>query len=653
MAITPRIGVFICHCGENIAGTVDVSSLAEEIIGYDSVAYSTDYEYMCSDPGQNKIKEAIEEENLTGVVVAACSPSMHEETFRGAVEDVGLNRYQCEIANIREQCSWVHGEDGGKPTKKALKIIKGTVEKVKRNVSMEPVEREHSDKCLVIGGGVAGIQAALDVAEAGNEVILVEKEPTIGGHMAQLSETFPTLDCSQCILTPKMVELNQHSNIELMAYSEVKEISGYVGNYRAQIERKPTYVDADACNLCGDCEDVCPVEVTDEFNQGLDTRKAINIPFSQAIPSSYTLDTESCLGLNPLRCSECADACDADAIDFDQSSEYVEEEFGAVVVATGYDLYPKEEMGEYGYGKHDDVIDGLQFERMLSATGPTGGEVRRPSDGKVPENVVFIQCSGSRDPENHNSYCSKICCMYTAKHAKLYKESVPYGNAYVFYIDIRAGGKDYEEFIQDVQEEDRVLYLKGKVSKLKETDGKLRVWGLDEIAGERVEIDADLVVLAQSIVPSEGTEGTSKKLNLNLGANGFFKEAHPKLRPVESLTGGVFFAGAGQGPKDIPDSVSQGSGAAAKAIDLLAKPTLSHDPQVVEIDEDLCSGCGLCVGQCPYDALDINSQGVAEVNEILCEGCGTCASGCPTNALSLRNLTDEQLTEMIHAHIGD
>ncbi|MCF7876641.1 CoB--CoM heterodisulfide reductase iron-sulfur subunit A family protein [Candidatus Bipolaricaulota bacterium] len=653
MASKPRIGVFICHCGENIAGTVDVTGLAERIIDYDDVTFSTDYEYMCSDPGQNKIKEAIEEEDLNGVIVAACSPSMHEETFRSAVEEAGLNRYRCEIANIREQCSWVHDGDGSKPTEKALRIIKGAVEKVKRNIPMEPVEREHSDKCLVIGGGVAGIQAALDVAEAGNEVVLVEKEPTIGGHMAQLSETFPTLDCSQCILTPKMVEVNQHPNIELMAYSEVKDVSGYIGNYSVQIENKPTYVDPDACNLCGDCEDVCPVNVQDEFNQGLTSRKAISIPFAQAIPSSYTLDEEACLGLNPLRCSKCADVCDADAVDFDQSSKFIEEEFGAIIVATGYDLYPKEKMGEYGYGQYEDVIDGLQFERLLSATGPTRGEVRRPSDGKVPKDVVFVQCSGSRDPENHNSYCSKICCMYTAKHAKLYKESVPDGNAYVFYIDIRAGGKDYEEFIQEVQEEDRVLYLKGKVSKLKKVDGKLRVWGMDEIAGERMEIDADLVVLAQSIIPSSEAKDTSRKLNLNLGQNGFYKEAHPKLRPVESLTGGVFFAGAGQGPKDIPDTVSQGSGAAAKAIEMLSKPTLTHDPQVVEVDEDLCSGCGLCISQCPYDALEVNSRGVAEVNEILCEGCGTCASGCPTNALSLKNLTDEQLTEMIHAQIGD
>ena len=648
-----RIGVFICHCGHNIAGTLDVEGLAEDIAEYPGVAFATDYEYMCSDPGQNKIKEAIEEEDLEGVVVAACSPSMHEETFRNAVEDVGLNRYRLEIANIREQCSWVHQENGGRPTAKALRIIKGEVEKVKRNIPLDPVEISHENKCLVIGGGISGIQAALDVAEAGYEVILVEKEPSIGGHMAQLSETFPTLDCSQCILTPKMVEVSRHPNIRLLSYSEVEEISGYLGNYQVKIRNKPTYVDPDLCNLCGDCADVCPVEVDDEFNQGLASRKAIDIPFAQAVPSTYTLDRDACLGLEPLRCNECSKVCEPEAIDYDQQEEIIEEQIGAIIVATGYDLYPKEEMGEYGYGKYENVIDGLQFERMLSPTGPTQGEIRRPSDGKEPKKVVFVQCSGSRDPENHNSHCSKICCMYTAKHAKLYKETVPDGEAYVFYIDIRAGGKGYEEFIHEVMEEDRVIYLKGKVSQIDRDGDKLKVRGADQLVGEKVDLDADLVVLAQSIIPSGDTSETSRQLNISVGQNGFLKEAHPKLRPVESLTGGVFLSGAGQGPKDIPDSVSQGSGAAAKAIDLLSKPTLTHDPQVVEVDEELCSGCGICVGQCPYEALEVGPKDVVEVNEVLCEGCGTCVSACPSSALNLRNLTDEQVSAMVKAFVGD
>lgn len=648
------IGVFICHCGENIAGTVDVNQLVDSISSPPEVEFSTDYEYMCSDPGQSKIKEAIEEYNLQGVVVAACSPSMHLETFRSAVEEAGLNRYLCEVANIREQCSWVHREAGARTTKKALKIIKGGVEKVKRNLPLDPVQVSHEERCLVIGGGVAGIQAALDVAEAGHQVLLVEREPTIGGHMAQLSETFPTLDCSQCILTPKMVEVNQHPNIDLRTYSEVTNISGYMGNYEVTIRQKPTYVDPDACNLCGDCKEVCPVEVKDEFDRGLSTRKAIGIPFSQAVPSSYTLDQEACLGLNPLRCGECSEACEADAIDYEDEETILRESVGAIIIVTGYDLYPKEKMKEYGFGQYEDVIDGLQFERMLSATGPTDGKVRRPSDNEVPEKVVFVQCSGSRDPEKHNSYCSNICCMYTAKHALLYKEKVPQGRAVIFYIDIRAGGKGYEEFIQEVKEEERVLYLEGKVAEISKTGNQLKVRGSDQISGEQIEMDADLVVLAQAVTPSNESSQLSNKLNVSLGENGFFKEAHPKLRPVESLGGGIFLAGMSQGPKAIPDSVSQASGAAAKAIDLLSKKTLTQDPQVVEIDKDLCSGCRLCIGQCPYDALELASgpEDVVEVNEILCEGCGTCVSTCPTSTLSLRNLSDEQISEMVTAMVG-
>ncbi|MFP4588636.1 MAG: 4Fe-4S binding protein, partial [Candidatus Acetothermia bacterium] len=441
--------------------------------------------------------------------------------------------------------------------------------------------------------------------------------------------------------------------ITLYTYSDVIEVSGYMGNYSVKIERRPTYVDPDDCNLCGDCEEVCPVELDDEFDRGLSSRKAIHIPFAQAVPSTYTLDEEACLGLRPLRCDECKQACEAGAIEYDQDAEIVEEKVGAIIAATGYDLYPKEKMAEYGYGRYEDVIDGLQFERLLSATGPTGGTVRRPSDGEIPEKVVFVQCSGSRDPDKHNSYCSKICCMYKAKHALLFKENFPESEVYIFYIDIRAGGKDYEEFIQEVMEEERVIYIKGKVSDVRKDGEKLKVWGTDQLLGEEVQIDADLVVLAQSIIPSDETPDLSRKLNISLGQNGFLKEAHPKLRPVESLSGGVFLAGAGQAPKDIPDSVSQGSGAAAKAIDLLSKPVLTQDPQVAEVEDEYCSGCEICVGQCPYDALELDSQGVVEVNEILCEGCGTCVSACPSNVLSLRNLSDEQVTEMVKASVGD
>ncbi len=443
----PRIGVFVCHCGLNIERTVDTSAVAEDLSSYPGVVHATDYDYMCSDPGQKLVTEAIREHKLTGVVVAACSPTMHEPTFRRAAEQAGMNPYLCEMANIREHCSWVH-EDRGKATDKAIRMIKTAVEKVRGNTPLESISIGHEDKCVVIGVGISGIQAALDVAESGFQVILVEKKATIGGHMAQLSETFPTLDCSQCILTPKMVEVSRHPNITLMPYSEVVDVSGYVGNYEVKIHKNPTYVDPDLCNLCGDCIDICPQVVPSEFEQGLSERKAIYIPFPQAIPSSYTLDEDACLGLRPLRCSGCSDVCEPNAINYDMQPEIVTEQAGAIIVATGYALYPIEELGEYGGGNVPDVIDGLQFERLLSASGPTGGEIRRPPDGKIAKNVVFVQCAGSRDPERHNAYCSKICCMYTAKHSLLYRHAVPDGkqcSISIFVLAVRVMRNSHNE----------------------------------------------------------------------------------------------------------------------------------------------------------------------------------------------------------------
>jgi len=645
-----KTGVFICHCGINIAGTVDVKKVAETLSKYPGVAHSEEYIYMCSDPGQNHIIEAIKEKNLDNVVVSCCSPSLHETTFRNACKLAGINPFLCEIANIREQCSWVH-KDMEKATEKAIKITRSTVERVRRNEPLEPISVPVTRRALVIGGGIAGIQSALDLANSGFEVILVERSPSIGGHMIQLSETFPTLDCSQCILTPKMVEVSKHPKIKLMTYSEVQEVSGYVGNFKVKILKKPTFVDPDKCTLCDECTKVCPVVAPNEFDVGLTGRRAIYIPFPQAIPASYTLDIKNCPGLLPIACGKCADACEPGAIDYDMKPEMVEEEVGTIITATGYDLYDKEIMAEYGFGKYADVLDGLQFERLLSASGPTGGKVLRPSDHKEPKEVVFIQCSGSRDPELHCAYCSKICCMYTAKHAMLYKHNVHDGQAYVFYIDIRSGGKDYEEFVQRAVEEDGVLYLRGKVSKVFEENGKIKVWGVDTLTGKHVEIDADMVVLAMAMRPSKGMDELAKKLKIAMDKDGFLSEAHPKLRPVESVTAGMFLAGAAQAPKDIPEAVAQASGAAAKAVTILSQERLFHSPAVAAVSVNLCTGCGMCVDVCPYEALTLK-DGKAEVNEVLCEGCGTCAATCLRAAIQTRNLTPLQVHEMIKASVG-
>ena len=645
-----RTGVFVCHCGINIAGTVDVKKVAKELSNHTGVVHSEEYIYMCSDPGQNLIIEAIKENQLDSVVVACCSPTLHETTFRNTVKSAGINPFQCEIANIREQCSWLH-KDMEKATEKAIKVTKSVVERVHRNESLDPISIPVTRRALVVGGGIAGIQSALDLANSGYEVILVERSPSIGGHMIQLSETFPTLDCSQCILTPKMVEVSKHPKIKLLTYSEIQDISGYVGNFKVKILKKPTYVDPDKCTLCDECTKVCPVVVPDEFDLGLTGRRAIYMPFPQAIPATYTLDIKSCPGLLPIACGKCADVCEPGAIDFDMKPEIVEEEVGAIIVATGFDLYDKKLMAEYGYGKYTDVLDGLQFERLLSASGPTMGKILRPSDHKEPKEVAFIQCVGSRDPELHCAYCSKICCMYTAKHAMLYKHHVPDGQAYIFYIDIRSGGKGYEEFVQRAVEEDGALYLRGKVSKIFEDKGKIKVWGVDTLAGKDIEIDADMVVLATAMRPPEGSEKLAKKLKIALDKDGFLSEAHPKLRPVESVTPGMFLAGAAQAPKDIPEAVAQASGAAAKAISILSQERLFHAPTVAKVNVNLCTGCGMCVHVCPYEALSLK-DGKAEVNEILCEGCGTCSATCLRAAIEVKNLTPLQVHEMIGASLG-
>ncbi len=656
-----RIGVFVCWCGSNIAGTVDVKKVAEVLKSEPGVVFSTDYQYMCSEAGQLIIRNAIKEHNLTGIVVCSCSPRMHEATFRKTAEAAGLNPYMVEIANIREQCSWIH-KDMEIGTEKAVILARAAVAKVMLNTPLQPGESKVVKRALVIGGGIAGIQTALDIADAGYEVDIVEKSPTIGGKMAQLDKTFPTLDCAACILTPKMVDASAHDKINLYTYSEVEAVSGFVGNFSVKIRKKARSIREDLCSGCGVCTEKCPSRKADnEFNMGLNKRGAIYIPFAQAIPNVPVIDRENCIKFKTGKCGLCAMNCPANAIDFDQVDEFETKEYGAIVVATGFNPIKLDNFDEYAYNQSPDVITSLEFERITNAAGPTKGQLLRPSDGKHPHNVVFIQCVGSRSTvECGKSYCSKICCMYTAKHAMLIRDKYPDVNVSVFYIDVRTPGKNFDEFYRRAVEEYGVNYIKGMVGKVYVEGDHLVVQGSDMIANKQLKMDADMVVLATAIEPSPEAKSIATMLTASIDTNNFFTEAHPKLRPVESPTAGVYLSGVCQGPKDIPETVSQASACAAKVLGLLNKDKLVTNPCIAHSDELLCNGCGQCEKVCPYGAisyetLEINDHGVREtrrvarVNTAVCQGCGACTVTCPSGAMDLKGFSNNQIMAEVDA----
>jgi heterodisulfide reductase subunit A len=564
-----RIGVFVCHCGLNIASTVDVDQVVEALRGYPGVAVAADYQYMCSEPGQALIQDAILKHDLDGVVVAACSPSMHESTFRKAADGVGLNPYRLEIANIREQIAWPHQRAPEEATRKAIETVRSLVEKVRRNEPLVPITLPITRRALIIGGGIAGLTAALDVAEAGYPVVLVERSHRLGGKVAELASLYLTLEDGERVLTERIEAVIRHPLIEVRTDSEVTDFEGYVGNFT--------------------------VEVTGSGAPDTD--------------QSTTLDV------------------------------------GAVILATGFDLYAKSQLAEYGGDRLPDVVDSLTFERMLKS-----GDIRRPSDGRVPQEIVWIQCAGSRAPDRHQPYCSKICCMCVAKQTIAYRKAVPQGQAYVFYIDIRSQGRGYDEYVQQAIESFDVVYLRGKVSKVLRRNDELEVWGADTLTGRSMRVRADLVVLMMASVPSEGSDRVTRLLRVASDESGFFSEAHPKLRPVESLTAGVYLAGACQFPKDIPETVAQASGAASKVLKLFAQPELASEPSVATVDEELCVGCGLCVPACPYDARELHPwKQVATVNAALCQSCGACAVACRNKATTVRNITPRQVFAMVEA----
>ena len=659
-----RIGVFVCWCGSNIAGTVDVAKVAEALKSEPGVVLSTNYQYMCSQAGQEMIKEAVKEHKLTGLVICSCSPRMHEATFRKTAAAAGINPYMVEIANIREQCSWIH-KDMEEGTEKAIVLGRTAIAKVNLNAPLTPGESPVTKRALVIGGGIAGIQTALDIADAGFYVDIVEKKPTIGGKMAQLDKTFPTLDCAACILTPKMVDVAQHERIRIFSYSEVESVKGFVGNFDVTIRKKARYVKEDVCTGCGLCTEKCPQKkVPNEFNLGMDNRRAIYIPFAQAVPKVATIDADYCTMLKTGKCGVCSKVCTARAIDYTQKDEFIEEKYGAIVAATGFNPISMDKFDEFAYSQSKDVITSLEFERLMNAAGPTAGKLLRPSDGVHPHKIVFVQCVGSRCAscaEKGKEYCSKICCMYTAKHAMLTRDKYPDTDVTVFYIDVRTPGKQFDEFYRRAVEEYGVHYIKGMVGKVSPEGNKLIVQGSDLIANKQLKIEADLVVLAAAIEPDKSARPLATMLTASMDTNDFFTEAHPKLRPVESPTAGIFLSGACQGPKDIPETVSQAGAAAAKVIGLLAKDKLTGNPCVAHSDEMMCNGCSSCEKVCPYGAITYSDKEfrgpnrttlirrVASVNEAICQGCGCCTVACPSGAMDLKGFASKQIMAEVDA----
>ena len=648
-----RIGFYICHCGTNIAGVIDIERVRSYASTLSGVVISRDYKYMCSDPGQDLLRQDIHEAHLNRIVVASCSPLLHEKTFRRAAEEGGLNPFFVQMVNIREHGTWVH-EDGEYMTGKAMDMVRAAVRRVGVHAALERRRVPVAPDILVLGGGIAGIHAALTMADAGRHVYLVEREPTIGGHMAQFAKTFPTLDCAACILTPKMTAVKAHPNITLWTYSEAVKVDGFVGDYTVTVKRKPRYVKEDLCVGCMECIEACIYKngkFPDEFNMGLSKRKPVYIPFPQAVPPVPVLDPEHCLHLKSGKCKDlCVEICgDRDAIDFDQQPEYHEIKVGAIVLATGFDTFDPARIPYYGYGVYPNVYTALELERLVNASGPTGGEVLLP-DGRRPERIAIVHCVGSRD-ENYHRWCSRVCCMYSLKLAHLVKEKT-HADVYNFYIDMRAPGKSMEEFYNRVSSEG-VHLVRGRVADIYPEDlspaeggtiGRVVVQAEDTLIGRIRKIPVDMVVLSTGLQPQGDAEDVRRMFNISCSTGGFFLERHPKLAPVNTFTDGIFLAGACQGPKDIPDTVAQAGAAAAEVLALVDRGEFELEPNTAYILEDECSGCKSCIAQCPYTAISFEEEKKkAVINEALCKGCGTCVASCPSGSIRQHLFEDQEI----------
>jgi len=650
----PRIGVYVCHCGTNIAAVVDVYAVAAAAAKIPGVVVAREYKYLCSDPGQELIQNDIREFKLNRLVVASCSPHLHEATFRAAALAAGLNPFLVQMTNIREHDSWVHA-DRRRATEKAVDLVRAAVWRVRRHRPLEKGRIPVHPEVLVVGGGIAGIHAALSLANAGRHVYLVEREPIIGGHMAQFDKTFPTLDCAACILTPKMSAVKSHPNITLWTYSEVTGVEGYVGNYSVQVTRYPRYVREELCSGCLECIEACvyrEAKFADRFNYGLGKRKPIYLPFPQAVPQMPVVDPETCIQFKSRKCKKtCLEACgERRAIDFTQREQVERIQVGAIIIATGFRTVDPRRMPYYGYGVYPNVYTALEVERLVNASGPTGGKVIL-RDGRKPATVGIVHCVGSRD-EKTNRWCSRVCCMYSLKLAHLIKEHTG-AEIFNFYIDIRTPGKGFEEFYQRLLNEG-VHFIRGRVAEVTDwaldptEEGRLVIRVEDTLLGTVRRIPVDMVVLATGLEPREDAQEVRRRFNITCSTEGFFLERHPKLAPVSTFTDGIFLAGCCQGPKDIPDTVAQAGAAAMEALALIDAGFVEQEPNTAWVMEELCSSCKTCVALCPYNTISVPAEtGKATINRALCKGCGTCVAACPSGSIVQNLFEDDQIFEEI------
>ena len=634
-------GVFICRCGGNISGTVNCEKVRDSVKDMEGVKTTRVTDFLCSKPGLQLIKDQIKSKDLEKVVVACCSPHMHEKMFQKVVEEEGVNRYQMVHVNLREHCSWIHDKGA---TEKAISLVKGGIKRAQNLEPLEDTEIPVSSEVLVIGGGVAGITAALQLSEAGFKVKIVEKNPSIGGRMAQLSKTFPTLDCSPCILSPRMAEVETDEYIVLYTNSEVEKVSGGPGNFHVSIINKARGVDSDKCLKCGRCSQVCPKEVPNEFEEGLYNRKAIYLPFPQAVPSSYTLDFENCLG-----CRQCVDACPVDAINLEDKDRLIDLDVGSIVVATGFDLIENEKLRSY-HIENDQVIDALQVERLIE-NELTEGKVLTTKKGDRVKSIAYILCAGSRDPHRGVSYCSSICCPYTIKQAILLKKFLPYLKIYIYYTDMRMTGRGFEDFYREAREKG-IMFIHGKPAEaIPLPDGGVEIMVEDLDTGLLTRNIVDYAVLSSAMVPSKGTTELSNKLGIALGEDLFIASKHVKLDPISTLREGIYAAGVATGTKDIHDSVIEAKAAASHVTNFLGEGKLRLDPFKPRIIGE-CDHCGLCVDACERDAIKLEGDGPI-IELASCNGCGACVSVCENHNLILPNYTREALLGEVQGLLED